>query len=47
MMGVQHIDSSPVLDIGVLDRQGASIDKPVAALGYSDIPDSSERNKST
>ncbi|WP_445364281.1 MarR family winged helix-turn-helix transcriptional regulator [Microbulbifer sp. ANSA003] len=46
MMDAQHIDASPVLDIGVLDRQGASMDKPAAALGYSDIPDSSDRDKS-
>ncbi len=27
MMDAQHIDASPILDIGVLDRQGAAIDK--------------------
>lgn len=27
MMDAQHIDASPVLDIGILDRQGAGIDK--------------------
>ncbi len=28
MMDAQHIDASPVLDIGMLDRQNTSIDKP-------------------
>ncbi len=28
MMDAQHIDASPVLDIGLLDRQGASTEKP-------------------
>jgi len=28
MMDAQHIDASPVLDVGILDRQGAAIDKP-------------------
>lgn len=28
MMDAQHIDASPVLDIGVLDRQSTTIDKP-------------------
>ena len=27
MMDAQHIDASPVLDIGILDRQSATIDK--------------------
>lgn len=27
MMDAQHIDASPVLDIGILDRQGAAIEK--------------------
>jgi hypothetical protein len=27
MMDAQHIDASPVLDIGVLDRQSTTIDK--------------------
>ncbi len=30
MMDAQHIDASPVLDIGVLDRQSTVIDKPDA-----------------
>lgn len=30
MMDAQHIDASPVLDIGVLDRQNATIEKPDA-----------------
>ncbi len=30
MMDAQHIDASPVLDIGILDRQGTSIEKPDA-----------------
>jgi hypothetical protein len=30
MMDAQHIDASPVLDIGVLDRQSTTIDKPEA-----------------
>lgn len=30
MMDAQHIDASPVLDIGVLDRQSTVIDKPEA-----------------
>jgi DNA-binding MarR family transcriptional regulator len=33
MMDAQHIDASPVLDIGLLDRQDTLIDKPAA---YSD-----------
>ena len=33
MMDAQHIDASPVLDIGTLDRQSTTIDKPDA---YSD-----------
>lgn len=32
MMDAQHIDASPVLDIGILDRQGAGIDKSDAFL---------------
>lgn len=28
MMNAQHIDASPVLDIGLLDRQSNAIDKP-------------------
>ena len=28
MMDAEHIDASPVLDIGVLDRQNTAIDKP-------------------
>ena len=27
MMDAQHIDASPILDIGVLDRQGAAVEK--------------------
>lgn len=30
MMDAQHIDASPVLDIGMLDRQDTPIDKPYA-----------------
>ena len=30
MMDAQHIDASPVLDIGVLDRQSTQIEKPDA-----------------
>ena len=30
MMDAQHIDASPVLDVGVLDRQSAIIEKPDA-----------------
>ena len=30
MMDAQHIDASPVLDVGVLDRQATSIEKPDA-----------------
>ena len=30
MMDAQHIDASPVLDVGVLDRQNATIEKPEA-----------------
>ncbi len=30
MMDAQHIDASPVLDIGVLDRQSTAIEKPDA-----------------
>lgn len=30
MMDAQHIDASPVLDIGVLDRQNTAIEKPDA-----------------
>ena len=30
MMDAQHIDASPVLDIGLLDRQSTTIDKPDA-----------------
>jgi hypothetical protein len=33
MMDAQHIDASPVLDIGLLDRQDTPIDKHDA---YSD-----------
>ncbi|MFA0811156.1 MarR family winged helix-turn-helix transcriptional regulator [Microbulbifer epialgicus] len=43
MMDAQHIDASPVLDIGVLDRQGATMDKPNAALDYPDNPDSADK----
>lgn len=32
MMDAQHIDASPVLDIGLLDRQDTLIDKPPAYL---------------
>ncbi|TNC80392.1 MAG: transcriptional regulator [Oleiphilus sp.] len=35
MMDAQHIDASPVLDVGMLDRQGTTIDAPSA---YSDKP---------
>jgi DNA-binding MarR family transcriptional regulator len=30
MMDAQHIDAAPVLDIGLLDRQDAGLDKPPA-----------------
>jgi hypothetical protein len=30
MMDAQHIDASPVLDIGLLDRQDTLVDKPAA-----------------
>lgn len=30
MMDAQHIDASPVLDVGVLDRQGTSMESPDA-----------------
>ncbi|MFT6388695.1 MAG: DNA-binding MarR family transcriptional regulator [Cellvibrionaceae bacterium] len=30
MMDAQHIDASPVLDVGILDRQGTDIGKPEA-----------------
>ncbi|GAB4297375.1 MAG: MarR family transcriptional regulator [Methylophaga sp.] len=30
MMDAQHIDASPVLDIGLLDRQDTQVDKPAA-----------------
>jgi hypothetical protein len=30
MMDAQHIDASPVLDVGVLDRQNTAIEKPEA-----------------
>lgn len=30
MMDAQHIDAAPVLDVGVLDRQGTNIDQPDA-----------------
>lgn len=33
MMDAQHIDASPVLDIGLLDRQSTSIEKPDAYSG--------------
>ena len=32
MMDAQHIDASPVLDVGILDRQGTDFDKPEAFL---------------
>jgi DNA-binding MarR family transcriptional regulator len=32
MMDAQHIDASPVLDVGVLDRQTATFDKPDAFI---------------
>lgn len=35
MMDAQHIDASPVLDVGVLDRQNATIEKPDA---FPEIP---------
>jgi DNA-binding MarR family transcriptional regulator len=35
MMDAQHIDASPVLDVGVLDRQNTAIEKPDA---FPDIP---------
>ncbi|MEW5250093.1 MarR family winged helix-turn-helix transcriptional regulator [Microbulbifer discodermiae] len=38
MMDAQHIDASPVLDIGVLDRQSSPTDKPSAALDCADKP---------
>lgn len=34
MMDAQHIDAAPVLDIGILDRQSTSIEKPEA---YKDL----------
>jgi len=30
MMDAQHIDASPILDVGILDRQGTAMDKPDA-----------------
>ncbi|MGK0440300.1 MAG: DNA-binding MarR family transcriptional regulator [Pseudohongiellaceae bacterium] len=33
MMDAQHIDASPMLDIGLLDRQSTAIDKPDAFPG--------------
>lgn len=36
MMDAQHIDASPVLDIGILDRQDATIDKSDAFLCKQD-----------
>lgn len=33
MMDAQHIDASPVLDVGTLDRTSTSIDKPAAYPG--------------
>jgi DNA-binding MarR family transcriptional regulator len=43
MMDAQHIDASPVLDIGVLDRQGAAMDKSSSSLGYGEVADSAEK----
>jgi DNA-binding MarR family transcriptional regulator len=31
MMNAQHIDASPVLDVGILDRQNTTIDKSVSS----------------
>jgi hypothetical protein len=28
MMDAEHIDASPMLDIGILDRQTTTMDKP-------------------
>ena len=36
MMDAQHIDASPILDVGTLDRQGTAIDKPDA---FSEKPE--------
>ena len=33
MMDAQHIDAAPVLDVGILDRQTTSIEKPDAFQG--------------
>ena len=30
MMDAEHIDASPVLDVGILDRQTTALDKPEA-----------------
>ncbi len=38
MMDAQHIDASPVLDVGTLDRQNAAVDK---AVSYGDKQGSS------
>jgi DNA-binding MarR family transcriptional regulator len=37
MMDAQHIDASPVLDVGVIDRLGTAIEKPD---GFSQLDDS-------
>lgn len=36
MMNAQYIDASPVLDIGILDRQGTTIDKHDALSGSAE-----------
>jgi DNA-binding MarR family transcriptional regulator len=36
MMDAQHIDASPVLDIGLLDRQSTVVEKPDAFPGTTD-----------
>ena len=38
MMDAQHIDASPILDVGILDRQDTTIDKPDAFAGKQDKP---------
>lgn len=36
MMDVQHIDASPVLDVGILDRKGTALDKLGAFSGTTE-----------
>ena len=38
MMDAQHIDASPILDVGILDRQDTTIEKPDAFAGKQDKP---------